>query len=111
MPTLHRAWMAAQGTGDKSGRWTQWYREAIPLAEHEFRDTVAVLVTVRCWPRMLRDTAGGERRVRSAHSRGSGVGAAEHGDLVPQDEELDVFCGGRAAHQQEQPERVLEDQV
>ena len=22
--------------GDKSGRWTQWYREAIPLAEQRY---------------------------------------------------------------------------
>jgi hypothetical protein len=27
------------------------------------------------------------------------VGAAEYGDLVPQDEELDVLGGGSAAHQ------------
>jgi len=40
-----------------------------------------------------------------------GVGAAEHGDLAPEHEELDVLCGGRATHQQEQPAHVLEDQL
>ena len=42
---------------------------------------------------------------------GSGVGAAQHGDLVSQHEELDVLGGGRATQQQDQPEQVLEDQV
>ena len=41
----------------------------------------------------------------------SGVGAAEHGDLMPQHEELDVLGGGRAAHQQDQSEHLLEDQI
>jgi hypothetical protein len=40
---------------------------------------------------------------------GSGAGASEHGDLVPQHEELDVLGAGRASHQQEQPEHVLKD--
>jgi hypothetical protein len=35
----------------------------------------------------------------------------QHRDLVPQDEQLDFFGAGSAAHQQEQPEQVLEDQV
>jgi hypothetical protein len=48
--------------------------------------------------------------VRPVQAR-SRVGAAEHGNLVPQDEELDVFGGGRAAHQQDQSEHLLEDQV
>jgi hypothetical protein len=39
------------------------------------------------------------------------VGAAERGDLVPEHEELDVLAGGRAAHQQDQSEDLLEDQV
>jgi hypothetical protein len=39
------------------------------------------------------------------------VGAAEHGDLVPEHEELDVLGGGRAAHQRDQSEDLLEDQV
>ena len=39
------------------------------------------------------------------------VGAAEHGDLVAQHEEFDVLGGGRAAHQQDQPEHLPEDQV
>ena len=42
---------------------------------------------------------------------GSGVGAAEHGDLVPQHEQLDVLGGGRAAQQQDQSEHLLEDQI
>ena len=37
------------------------------------------------------------------------VGAAEHGDLVAQHEELDVLGGGRAALQQDQPEHLPED--
>ena len=39
------------------------------------------------------------------------VGAAQHGDFVAQHEELDVLGGGRAAHQQDQPEDLPEDQV
>ena len=42
---------------------------------------------------------------------GSGVRATEHGDLVPEDEQLDVLGGGRAADEQEQSEHVKEDQV
>src|SRR3954447_25019116 len=61
-------------------------------------------------------SARGGRRMSAANTAcplqaGSGVGAAEYGDLVSQYEELDVLGGGRAAHQQEQPERVLEDHV
>ena len=41
----------------------------------------------------------------------SWVGAAQHGDLVAQHEELDVLGGGRAAHQQDQSEHLPEDQV
>jgi len=36
------------------------------------------------------------------------VGAAEHGDLVAQHEDLDVLGGGRTAQQQDQPEHVPE---
>jgi hypothetical protein len=39
------------------------------------------------------------------------VGAAQDGDLVAQHEELDVLGGGRAAHQEDQPEHLPEDQV
>jgi hypothetical protein len=39
------------------------------------------------------------------------VGAAEHGDLVPEHEELDVLAGGRAAHQQDQSEYLQEDRA
>jgi hypothetical protein len=39
---------------------------------------------------------------------GSGVAAPEHGDLVSQHEELDVLGAGRATHQQDQSEHVLE---
>jgi hypothetical protein len=41
----------------------------------------------------------------------SRIGAAKHGDLVPQHEELDVLGGGRADQQQDQSEHVPEDQV
>jgi hypothetical protein len=41
---------------------------------------------------------------------GSGVRAAEHGDLVPEDEQFDVLDGGRATQQHEQSEHLLEDQ-
>ena len=41
----------------------------------------------------------------------SWVGAAQHGDLVAQHEELDVLGGGRAAQQQDQSEHLPEDQV
>jgi hypothetical protein len=34
------------------------------------------------------------------------VGAAQDGDLVAQHEELDVFGGGRATRQQDQPEHL-----
>jgi hypothetical protein len=39
------------------------------------------------------------------------VGTAQDGDLVPQHEELDVLAGGRAAHQQDQPEHLPKDQI
>jgi hypothetical protein len=39
------------------------------------------------------------------------VGAAEHGDLVPQDKELDILGGGIAGHQEDQSEHLLEDQI
>ena len=42
---------------------------------------------------------------------GSGVCAAEHGDLMPEDEQFDVLGGGRATQQQEQSEHLLKDQV
>jgi hypothetical protein len=48
--------------------------------------------------------------VRPVHAR-SWVGAAQDGYLVPEHEEFDVLGGGRAAHQQDQPEYVREDQV
>jgi hypothetical protein len=41
----------------------------------------------------------------------SGVGAAQDGNLMAQDEQLDVLGGGRATQQQEQPEHLLEDQI
>ena len=56
------------------------------------------------------DERGEHGPVRPLQAR-SGVGAAEHGDLVAQHEELDVLGGGRAAQQQEQPEHLLEDQI
>jgi hypothetical protein len=41
----------------------------------------------------------------------SRVGAAEHGDLVPQYEDLDAQGRGRAAHLQDQSEHLQEDQI
>jgi len=41
----------------------------------------------------------------------SRVGAAQHRDLVAQNEELDVLGGGRANRQQDQPEHLPEDQI
>ena len=41
----------------------------------------------------------------------SWVGAAEYGDLVPQHEQFDVLGGGRAAHQQDQPQHLQEEQI
>jgi hypothetical protein len=40
----------------------------------------------------------------------SRIGAAQHRDLVAQNEELDVLGGGRANRQQDQPEHLPEDQ-
>jgi hypothetical protein len=42
---------------------------------------------------------------------GPWVGAAQDGDFVAYDEELDVFGRGRATRQQDQPEHLPEDQV
>ena len=56
------------------------------------------------------DEGGEHGPVRPVHAR-SWVGAAQDGDLVAQHEELDVLGGGRAAHQQDQPEHLPEDQV
>jgi hypothetical protein len=39
------------------------------------------------------------------------VGAAQDGDLVTQHEQLDVLGGGRAGHQQDQPEHLPDNQV
>jgi hypothetical protein len=41
----------------------------------------------------------------------SWVGAAQDGDFVAQHEELDVFGGGRADRELDQPEHLPEDQV
>ena len=48
--------------------------------------------------------------VRPVHAR-TWVGAAQHGDLVAQHEELNILGGGRAGDQQDQPEHLQEDQV
>ena len=48
--------------------------------------------------------------VRPVHAR-TWVGAAQHGDLVAQHEELNILGGGRTADQQDQPEHLQEDQV
>jgi hypothetical protein len=41
----------------------------------------------------------------------SWAGAAQDGDLVAEHDEFDVLGGGRSAHQQEESERLLEDQI
>jgi hypothetical protein len=41
----------------------------------------------------------------------SRVGAPEHGDLVPQHQQLDVLGGRRSSQQQDQPQNLLEDQI
>ena len=46
--------------------------------------------------------------VRPVQAR-SWAGAAEYGDFVAQDEELDVLGGASAAHQQDQTEHLQED--
>jgi hypothetical protein len=49
---------------------------------------------------------------RSAQSRrGWGVGSAERGDLIAEDEQLDVFGSRCAAEQQQSAEKSIEDQV
>ena len=48
--------------------------------------------------------------VRPVHTC-SGVGAAQDGDFVAQDEELDVLGGRRATQEQDQPEHLPENQV
>ena len=42
---------------------------------------------------------------------GLGVGSAQYGDLVAQDEELDVFGRGCAAKQLQPAEETVDDQV
>ena len=49
-------------------------------------------------PGQPRDEGGEDGPIRPVHPR-SWIGAAQDGDLVPQNEELDVLGGGRAAHQ------------
>ena len=48
--------------------------------------------------------------IRPVHPR-TWVAAAQDGDLVAQHEELDVLGRGGAAHQQDQPEHLPEDQI
>jgi hypothetical protein len=56
------------------------------------------------------DEGGEHGPVRPVHAR-SRVGAAQDGDFVAQDEELNVLGGGRSAHEQDQSEHLSEDQV
>jgi len=56
------------------------------------------------------DERGEHDPVGPVHTR-TWVGAAQDGDLVAQHKELDVLGGGRAAHQQDQPEHLREEQV
>ncbi len=54
---------------------------------------------------------GGEHSAVRPVQAGPRAGATEYGDLVAQHEELDIFGGGRTAHQQDQPKHLPEDQV
>jgi hypothetical protein len=56
------------------------------------------------------DEGGEDRPVRPVQAW-SRVGAAEHGDLMPQHQQLDVLGGCRTSQQQDQPEHLLEDQI
>jgi len=56
------------------------------------------------------DELGEHGPVRPVQAR-TWVGAAQDRNLVAQHEELDVFSGGRATRQQDQPEHQPEDQV
>jgi hypothetical protein len=56
------------------------------------------------------DKGGEHRTVCPVHAR-TWVGAAQHGDLVAQHEQLDVLAGGRAAYQQSQREHPAKDQL
>ena len=56
------------------------------------------------------DERGEHGPVRPVQAR-PWVGAAQDGDLVAEDEELDVLGGGRATRQQGQPEQQPEEQV
>jgi hypothetical protein len=66
-------------------------------------------MTTQCSRQPLNE--GGEHGPVGPGQAWSWVGAAQDGDLVPRHEELDVLGGGRAAHQQGQPEHLPEDQV
>ncbi len=41
--------------GDKSGRWTSWYRDAIPLADKRFDEHLEVLRTRQQEPRRAQE--------------------------------------------------------
>ena len=60
--------------------------------------------------RQAPDERGEHGSVRPLQA-GSGAGASEHGDLVPQHEELDVLGGGRVAQQHDKAEDLREDQI
>jgi hypothetical protein len=61
-------------------------------------------------PRQPSDEGCQHRPVSPIHAW-SGVGSAEHGDLVTQHQELDVLGRGRASQQRDQPEHLQEDQM
>jgi hypothetical protein len=54
---------------------------------------------------------GGEHHTVRPVQAWTRTGTAEHGDLVSQHEQFDVLGGGRAAHQQDQSEHMLEDRI
>ena len=58
----------------------------------------------------LSDEGGEDGPVGPVQAR-SGVGAAQHRDLMPQHQQFDVLGGGRATYQQDQAEHLLEDQI
>ena len=66
---------------------------------------------VAAQPRRQPPDQGGEDGPVGPVQAWSRVGAAEHGDLMPQHQQLDVLDGRRASQQQDQSQDLLEDQI
>ena len=76
-------------------------------AQNRSRGDQAVVAQLRRQP----PDQGGEDRPVGPVQAWFWVGAAEHGDLVSQHQQLDVLGGRRSSQQQDQPQNLLEDQV